>query len=237
MIGENVTLGIIIGAALADSINPCVIGVLVFLMLFLGRAFKSRVQMLLAGLWYSLIVYVTYLALGFGILKTAVSIGFAETFYWIAAVVAIIAGLLEIKDYFWYGRGFTLQMWSGGSDRLKSYTQKIEIFYQRHPRIALFLVGFLGIFVVMVELPCTGAPYFAVLALLAKGDYATAVPYLLVYNFVFIVPLLVVIVLAFMGRAERIEAWRLEHRGLMRLGIGSLLIALGAYMIYSVVSI
>lgn len=237
MFAEQLTLPLIIGAALADSINPCVIGVLVFLLLFLEKAFKSKSQMLLAGLWYTLVVYATYLALGFGILKTAVSIGFAEAFYWFAAIVAILAGLLEIKDYFWYGKGFTLQMWSGGSDRLKMYTQKIEAFYQNHPRMALILVGLLGVFVVMVELPCTGAPYFAILALLAKGSYAVAVPYLMLYNFVFVLPLIIVIALAYAGRGERIEAWRMENRGAMRLGIGLFLIALGAYMLYSVLSI
>ncbi len=65
--GDSITLGIIIGAALADSINPCVFGVLIFLLLFLSRAFKSRIRMLVAGLFYSAVVYATYLALGFGI--------------------------------------------------------------------------------------------------------------------------------------------------------------------------
>ncbi len=234
---ENITLGILIGAALADSINPCVIGALVFLLLFLSRAFESKVRMLLTGLFYVIVVYLTYLALGFGILKVTVSVGVAEFFYWAAAIVAIIAGLLEIKDFFWYGRGFSLQMLPGGAARLKYYTERIEYFYQTHPRFAMLLVGLLGVFVVMVELPCTGAPYFAILALLAKGEYATAVPYLLLYNLVFVLPLFVVMFLAYIGRGERIEQWRLEHRGAMRLGIGLFLLLLGGYMIYSVVGI
>lgn len=234
MIAENITLGVIVAAALADSINPCVFGVLIFLIAFLTRVFKSRNKMLLGGLFYTLVVYLTYLALGFGILRVAVSFVIANAFYWFAAIIAIVAGLIEIKDFFWYGKGFSLEMFPGGAKRLKSYTAKIEQFQTKYPQLGLLSVGLLGIFVVLVELPCTGAPYFAVLALLAQGDYTRAVPYLLLYNLVFVLPLLVVIALAYLGKGERMEAWRKRHRAMMRLGAGVFLIALGAYMIYSI---
>ena len=233
MLGDNLTLGIVVSAALADSINPCVFGVLIFLLAFLTRVFKSRNRMLLGGLLYSLVVYVTYLALGFGILRATMSIGIASGIYWIAALIAIFAGLLEIKDFFWYGRGLTLQMIPGAGARLKMYTVRIEKLQQQHPSLSMVLVGLLGVFVVLVELPCTGAPYFAILALLAKGSYAVAVPYLLFYNLVFILPLLVVIGITYFGKGEGMEAWRLKHRRSMRLVIGLFLLALGGYMIYA----
>ena len=237
MIGENLTLGVITVAALADSINPCVFGVLIFLLAFLTRVFKSRNRMLAGGLLYSAVVYITYLALGFGILKVAVSFAVANIFYWIAAIIAIVAGLLEIKDFFWYGKGFSLEMFPGGAKRLKSYTAKIEMFQKKYPHLSLLSVGLLGVFVVLVELPCTGAPYFAVLALLAQGEYVQAIPYLLLYNFIFVLPLLVVITIAYVGKGEGLEAWRKRHRGLMRLATGLFLIALGSYMIYSIYSL
>lgn len=234
---DGFTLSVIIGAALADSINPCVFGVLIFLLAFMTRVFKSKHRMLLGGILYTLVVYATYLLLGFGILRVAVSTGFSSAFYWIAAIIAIIAGLLEMKDFFAYGRGFTLQMIPGGAKRIKMYTSKIENFNFKHPSVSMFAVALLGVFVVLVELPCTGAPYFAVLALLAQGSYATAVPYLLLYNFVFILPLIVVISIAYLGKGERLEVWRQKNKGIMRLGIGLFLIALGSYMIYTMVAI
>ena len=114
MIGEELTLGVVIGAALLDSINPCVLGVLIFLIAFMRKVFKSRWKMLIGGLFYSLVVYVTYLAIGFGLLQVAVNITVSNIFYGTAAVVAILAGLLEIKDYFWYGKGF----WTGSGYKL-----------------------------------------------------------------------------------------------------------------------
>jgi len=233
MIEQNLTLGIILAAAFADSINPCVFGVLIFLLAFMTRVFKTRARMLIGGLLYTTVVYLTYLALGFGIVNAAVSIGFSTTFYWVAAIIAIIAGLLEIKDFFWYGKGFTLQLIPGSAERIKMYTAKIEAVQKKHPALSLLLVGVLGVFVVLVELPCTGAPYFAVLALIAEGAYEQAVPYLLLYNFVFVIPLLVMIGIVYVGKGENLEKWRKKHRGTMRLFIGLFLITLGAYMIYT----
>ena len=234
MLGENLTIGIIIGAALVDSINPCVFGVLIFLIAFMNRVFKNRKMMLLGGLLYSLVVYITYLLLGFGILKIAVSIGFASLFYAVAAMIAIAAGLFEIKDYFWYGRGFSLQMIPGGAARIKYYTMKMEKLEKYHPIWLLSAMSLLGIFVVLVELPCTGAPYFAILGLLAQGAYASAVPLLMLYNFIFVLPLLIVIGIAYFGAtSEALENWRTKHREVMRLGIGIFLLALGVYMLYT----
>lgn len=234
MIGEELTLGIIIGAALADSINPCVFGVLIFLLAFMTRVFKNRHKMLLGALLYTVIVYLTYLALGFGILRVTTSIGIANGFYWFASIVAILAGLVEIKDFFWYGKGFSLQMIPGAAARIKKYTSRVERMEKRHPFTLMLMTAVLGIFVVLVELPCTGAPYFAVLALLSQGALSEAIPLLLLYNFIFIVPLLVIVAIAYFGRGKKMEQWRQKNRGLMRLVIGLFLIALGLYMINAI---
>ena len=232
--GQELTLPLVIGAAVIDSINPCVFGVLIFLIAFMTKIFKSPSKMLVFGLLYTSVVYATYLLLGFGILKLAIGSGFASSFYWGAALIAILAGLLEIKDYFWYGKGFSLQMVPGGSERIKYYTSRIENMEQSHPALLVLTTALLGVFVVMVELPCTGAPYLAILGLLSKGAYATAVPLLLLYNLIFIFPLFIIIGIAYFGTTtEALEEWRKEHRGLMRLGIGIFLLLLGFYMIYS----
>lgn len=105
---------------------------------------------------------------------------------------------------------------------------------QRHPALLILTTALLGVFVVLVELPCTGAPYLAVLGLLSRGAFADAVPLLLIYNFIFIIPLFIIIGITYFGTSsEKLEAWRKEHRGLMRLGIGIFLLLLGFYMIYS----
>lgn len=235
MLSGDITLWVIIGAALVDSVNPCVFGALIFLIAFMTRVFKSRSKMFLGGLLYTVVVYVTYLLLGFGILKITIGTSFAGIFYLIAALVAIVAGLLEVKDFFWYGKGFSLQMIPGGAERLKYYTAKIAALEKNRPGVLMLATALLGVFVVLIELPCTGAPYFAILGLLAGGNFAAAVPLLLLYNFVFVVPLLAVLLVAYLGVASRtLENWRKSNRGMMRLAIGIFLIALGVWMLGAV---
>ena len=231
---EGLTIPIIFTAALVDSINPCVIGVLIFLIAFMTRLFKNPYKMVLGGLLYTSVVYITYLLIGIGILKIAGNIGITVAFYYFAAAVAILAGLLEIKDYFWYGRGLSLQIVPGGAARIKYYTGIIEKMEGKHPALLFLTLVLLGIFVTFVELPFTCAPYLAILALLSKGQFSTAIPLLLFYNLIFIVPLLFIIGLTYFGTSSEVmEEWRKKHRGLMRLGIGIFLIGLGLYMIYS----
>jgi cytochrome c biogenesis protein CcdA len=232
----ELTIGILVAAAAADSINPCVFGVLIFLLAFMVKVYKNKYKMLAAGLLYAAAVYITYFLLGIGILKVTVTAGLAIPVYWFAATVAILAGLLEVKDYFWYGRGFSLQIIPGGPRRIKKWTAMIKKMENSHPVVALLIPVVLGVLVPFVELPCTGAPYFAVLGMLAAGNIAQGIPLLLLYNLIFIFPLFIIIGMVFFGaKSKMLESWRKEHRGLMRLGIGLFLLALGAYMIWSVI--
>jgi|SRR3989338_2407374 len=235
MFPEGLTLPVLVGAALLDSINPCVFGVLIFLIAFMTKVFKSPNKMLLGGAIYTSVVYTTYFLIGLGFLKFTVSFGLSQVVYWIAAVIAIGAGLLEIKDFFWYGKGISLKMIPGAEKRIRLYTSKIEKLNGSNLWLSYLSAGLLGIFVVLVELPCTGAPYLAILAILGKGDYTQGIPLLLLYNVVFILPLFVIIGVSYFGKSSiRMEAWRKRHRGLMRLLVGLFLVALGSLMIYTI---
>jgi len=230
---SQLTIGIVIAAALADSINPCVFGVLIFLMGYMLTAFKSKARLLIGGLIYIATVYVTYFLIGLGILSAAYSANLTNSLYMVAAVIAILAGILEVKDFFWYGKGPSLQIMPGGAERIKKYTYKFSKFNDKHPAFNMVLAVGLGVLVVFVELPCTGAPYLAIIGLLASGEYSNGVPLLLFYNLIFILPLLVILGLVYTGKASKqLEAWRKKHRGLMRLFIGIFLLALGTYMFW-----
>ncbi|MBS3151342.1 sulfite exporter TauE/SafE family protein [Candidatus Woesearchaeota archaeon] len=233
---EQLTLGIIIVAALADSINPCVFGVLIFLLAYMTAIYKNKKKMLLAALIYVSAVYITYFLIGMGIFTLTYTAGMAKYFYWFAAIIAILAGLFEVKDYFWYGKGFSLQIIPGGVMRLKSYIRVLKNVSNKHPTLSFLIAFLIGVFVVFVELPCTGAPYLVILGLLSSGDYYAGIPLLLLYNLIFILPLFIIIGLVYAGKTSRaLEKWRKKYRGLMRMLIGLFLIALGAYMVWAVI--
>ena len=91
---------------------------------------------------------------------------------------------------------------------------------------------FLGALVALVELPCTGGPYLAITAVLAKQFNFTALIYLLIYNFIFVLPLIIILLLAYFGIAsESMKKWKESNKKWMRLGTGLLLVGLGIFLI------
>ena len=184
------TLPVVILTALVDSINPCAIGVLILLIGTLLFLSKDKGKMLFTGSIYIIAVYVTYFLAGIGLLFFLQNIGasiidlpllgsiaVANLIGIIVAVIVIIGGLIEVKDFFWYGKGFSLSISPKHAEKIKKSMKHLTI-----PGTI-----FLGVFVAGVELPCTGGPYLTITTLLSKiGFDATIVSYLLLYNFIFI---------------------------------------------------
>ena len=214
------------GAAIIDSINPCAFGVLIFLLAYLFKAFHSRRSVLLHGLTYISAVFLTYLLAGLILLPIISQLGRVSTGAYVGiGMILIIFGLLEIKDFFFYGKGPSLGIFPSAGKR-------IELII-RHITGKLSTSFFLGVFVALVELPCTGAVYLGVLALVSlTGLTANNFLLLVIYNFIFVLPLIIILLLIYRGgQTEKFEMWRKKYRGYMRLAIGVLLIALGGWMI------
>ena len=222
-----ISLPILIGAAIVDSINPCAIGVLVFLLAYLSKHFKKPSKMVIHGLTYIFAVFLTYLVAGLLLLPIISGLGqLSVNVYAGLGALVILAGLLELKDFFWYGKGPSLALFPGASERIKVYSNKISE--------SLLGAFALGVFVALVELPCTGAVYLAVLSLLTlSGASMSSVTALLLYNFIFVLPLIVILfIISYGADADIVEAWRRKHRKLMRAVIGLTLIGLGAWMVW-----
>lgn len=220
----DVNLPIVIGAALIDGINPCAFGVLIFMLAYLAKT--ARKKMLTNGLIYILFVFLTYFAAGLILLPIIRKLaGFSVMSYYVIAGIVGIAGLLEIKDYFWYGKGFSLSIFPSEAQRIKRYVKKVgEKWYT---------AAFLGVFVALVELPCTGAVYLAVLALMSlSGVTMSNITMLVIYNLIFVVPLVIILFLVNKGiHWKSFEEWRNKHKGLMRLFTGILLLVMAVWMV------
>ena len=216
-------LGTIFVTAAVDSINPCAIGVLLLLVSIMV-VLHTRQKMLWYGLAYIGAVYLTYLLAGLGILYFLAIIPLIVSEYISITVgsLVIIAGLIEIKDYFWYGQGISLAIPPKRAKQIHDMTRKITL-----PGVIL-----LGAFVAAVELPCTGAPYMAILLLLSQNFNFAAFLMLLLYNFIFVLPLIVILLMVYFGtKIQVIKRWKQETRGLMRFFIGITLIFLGWLLI------
>ena len=222
---EDLTLALVLGAAAIDSINPCAIGVLLFLGSILLRVSSKKTLLLNLGFTYILTVYTVYTLSGLGLIwfqVTLIRYGFAESVGIIVGALVIVLGLIEIKDFFWYGKGISLEISPQHKEKLTKMAEKISW---------LGMIS-IGSFVAMVELPCTGGPYLAITAILAKSFDMKAFIYLLIYNVIFILPLLIIFLLLYFGTSTlKLKQWRQKHRKWMNLSSGLLMISLGILLI------
>ncbi|MHA1711558.1 MAG: cytochrome c biogenesis CcdA family protein [Candidatus Freyarchaeota archaeon] len=208
-------------AALADSVNPCAIGVLIFLLSLLSAS-KSRVSLLRVGLAFTASIYLAYFLFGLGLLSAIQLTGLSYEFYKFVGLLAIIVGVLNLKDSLWYGGlGFVMEVPDILKRRLDSLLRTVL------SPFGAFTVGFA---VCLLELPCTGGPYLYVLGLMAEKTTRTiAAPILLYYNFIFVLPLILITALASFGVASLGKIAHMRHRikRLMHLMLGITMTATG----------
>jgi len=218
-------LGTVLFTAAIDSINPCAIGVLILLISTVIATAKGKKEMLKLGMAYIAAVYITYFLAGIGLslFFTQIPIYLAEYISIMVGGLIVLAGLVEIKDFFWYGQGFTLAIDPEMAKKISDYAKNLTV-----PGVM-----FLGAFVAGVELPCTGAPYLAIILVLKESFNLTAIGLLALYNVIFVLPLLVILLLAYGGtKITELKMWKDQNRPYMRLASGLTMIALGWLLIF-----
>lgn len=218
----DLKLTTVVVTALVDSINPCAIGVLVLLISALLVLSEHKRKLLITGIIYVAAVFVTYFLAGLGLLTVIHKLQIGEMIGVMVGFLVIFLGFVEIKDFFWYGKGFTLSIPSSQIERVKKHAENATI-----PGAIV-----LGIIVSAVELPCTGGPYLAITTILAEKLDWLAIWYLFIYNLIFVLPLAVIVVLAYFGTtALDIKHWKEKYKKWMRLCTGILMIGLGVLLI------
>ncbi len=242
VITNAISIPVVVGAAVIDSINPCAFGVLIFILSYLLKISHDKRRIIVDGFGYVIGVYLTYLFLGSliylsigGVLEALRGTPIVVYFYQIIGALIIIAGLMEIKEFFAYGVGPSLSILPSFADKIKDWTKGLGTKAAKDPKKSFMIAMVLGFLVALVELPCTGAPYIAVLTILHKAGvpYAEALPLLMAYNVIFVLPLFAIIWLIYKGStAKKLKHWKEENKGLMRLGVGVLLISLGLFIFF-----
>jgi cytochrome c biogenesis protein CcdA len=221
------TIPVITGAAFVDSINPCAIAVLLILLATLISAGDKKKAIKTATAFIAAL-YLTYFALGVGLIGVLNLSGFASIFHQFIGLLAILIGLFNIKDFFWYGGGgFAMEIPRRWRPKLK------EMLTRATTPSAAFIIG---VVVTLFELPCTGGPYIFVLGLLSKNmPWVEIVPILLYYNLVFVLPLIVLSGLIYYGYSsvEGTDAWKEKNIRILHLVAGIIMVVLGIWVYWS----
>ncbi|MBP2134051.1 cytochrome c biogenesis protein CcdA [Methanomicrobium sp. W14] len=222
---SDIPAGIILvaSAGLLDGINPCAFAVLIFLLISL-MATDSGKKVLISGLFYTFAVFLFYTLAGLGIMSIVNLSGLSFYFSILAGIIAITAGLVNIIDSLRNDPRSSLSIPASSKGIIGKFVK----------RATLPSSFILGIIVGMFELPCTGGIYLAIISLLSSEmTFSEGVPYLILYNIFFVMPLLLITFAVFLGLSPKfVDSARLRYRGKVRLIMGIVLIAIGIFVVW-----
>jgi cytochrome c-type biogenesis protein len=223
----QITLGTVLVAGAIDGINPCAFTVLLLFITALGatlqvgeaNVIRLRARILGLGGVYVAAVFLTYLALGIGLLASMDFFTRQHIPARAGALLAVLFGLWMLKDYFLPELGWRLQAPGRVGAIARSMGKKATL--------PALVAG--GVLIGLCTVPCSGAVYLAVLSLLAlQPSAAQGYAYLVLYNVVFVLPLLAILVAASSRPAlNRLAHWNLHHKEWVRLALGGGVVAMG----------
>jgi len=181
---------IVITAGLLDGINPCAFSVFVFLILYMAAAPKRKKVMMRTVAGFAAGVFSVYLALGVGLREVARQ---AARYHWLKSrlytgmgLFLVVLALFSVVDFFRMKNN--RQPLIRIPDKLKKRITRLE------EKAGFYWAGAFatGGIVAWLELGCTGQIYFPVILSIAERRPAHGIGLLLLYNVMFILPLLAV---------------------------------------------
>jgi len=225
---KEIPLLTVISLALVDAVNPCEFAVLIMLLIAIMTASpKDKKKTLYAGLAFTLAIFLLYFIYGIlliNVFKLIPAIDVVRKItYTIIACIAMLIGLFQIRDFIHYKPGgFLTEMPMSFRPKVKNMISKIT-----SPSGA-FIVG---AFVTLFLMPCTIGPYVILGNLLSTETILVALPQLLLYNVIFILPMLAITFIVYFGikKVDEVAEWKEKNIRYMHLiaGIIMLLIGLG----------
>ncbi len=226
-----ITLINTIGYALVNAMNPCALAALVMILITILLANENKkYKVLLGGLYFTLAVFIGYTIYGLIIIqafKTFSEFMTSISIYmkYILAILAIILGIFNIKDYISYKPGgLATEM------PVKFRPFANLIIKKATSPFGAFLVG---LFITMFLLPCTMGPYVIALGNVYKLSFLQIIPHMLLFNFIFIIPMIAITLAVYFGlsSAEKVGEWRDRNIRRIHLIAGIILLILGIAML------
>jgi cytochrome c biogenesis protein CcdA len=215
-------------AALADSVNPCAILVLIILLSSIVVYNKGGKKKAIA-ITFSFIsaVYITYFLIGLGITHFLAFAALGKPILYAVGGISIFVGLVNLKDAVLPKMkcGFSLEIPQTWRTRL------MEVIRKATSPAGAFASGIL---VTMFELPCTGGPYlFGTTLIASAATISERVGLLLFYNAIFVLPLVLIafVIIAGVLSVEKAEQLRDASAKYMHAVIGILMFGLGLWVL------
>ncbi len=187
---RGLSFSLVVIAGLLDGINPCAVGMLILLLGYLLVFAHEPPRMIRLGLIYIVTIFITYFLIGvvfshtvYKLLEWPLYQEVSHIIKYIIVALIWAAALLNIKDVFFYGKWFSLGV-------TKS---EVPILMRLIKRVDWQATILLGVVVTIFELPCSLPLYVGSIAIMTEAfSYVKTIGYLLVYDLMFILPLVIV---------------------------------------------
>ncbi len=214
---------------LLDGINPCAMWVLMFLLTLLVNT-KSRGMLLMIGSVFVFSSAVVYFLFMTAWLNIFMFMGITTVATVLLGLVALVMGLINMKDFFFFKKGISLMIPESAKGKL--YDKMRGILGSKNTLIAFAGTVALAFFVNLIELGCTiGLPaiYTRVLSIQEIGT-AAKYGYMALYNLYYVIPLALIVALFMLS----MQKFRLEerHARVLKLISGSLMFLLGLLLVF-----
>ncbi len=220
----RVTLPVVIGAAAASALNPCSGAVFVLLLGTILVVSRRRKAVLGAGFSFTAASFISYFFIGLGLFTVVQSSGIQRYAFIAVAILAVLIGLWNAKDFFWR------------KSRLPELPESWQPLIKRSTSRVTPVLGasFIGFAASLFLLPCTSGPYIVIIGMLGSiSTQMQAIWLLLLYNTIFVLPFIAITLVVGLGfsTATKFEKWRVERLRRFRLITGLLMLALGVTLI------
>ncbi len=232
-------LSTVLVAGFIDGLNPCAFATIVFLVSYLAFLGKKSREILLYGIIFTFGVFIAYIIAGMGLMAGFRKLsGFpliTKGVYLVIAIFACVLGIISIYDYVRFLRGqmekMKLQLPMALKKRIHGIIRK-QTRSSKAGFIATFILGFI---IAGTEVICTGQLYLPTIGYIMTIPKLRAYAFfnLVLYNIMFIIPLVGIFVAAFLGvTSEKMALVTKEHTGTVKLLTGILFIGLGVFLFF-----
>lgn len=215
-------LPVVLSSGLIDGINPCAFAVLLFFIGFLYTIKRSKTDVLKMGAAYIGAMYLVYLLIGVGMLKAIMISDTPMIMGKVGSLLVIFLGSFNLVNYFWP------QM---PRIKIPQFSKKYFLDYMHKATIPASAIA--GALVGLCVFPCSGGIYVAIVGMLSsKVTQITGLIYLLLYNIMFVLPLVLILAVASNKRvSEKLQAWQAHSARKMNLYANLAMILMGVIIL------
>jgi cytochrome c biogenesis protein CcdA len=229
----------VLGAGLIDGLNPCAFATLVFFISYLTITGRKGRDILFVGVAFALGVFLTYLLVGVGLLRIVQSLSFFTSLgrwvYLLTALLCVGLAIVTFRDF------FTSRAKGAGEIALKlpvALRRRINKVIRENTQVRSFVAMALvsGFVISLLELACTGQVYLpTIIYVMSRPELAAqAFLYLVLYCLMFILPLIVVFVLSYLGTtSDQLAKFINQHTSSIKLITGFVFVGLALWMFWT----